>query len=154
MTKGKGGKKKRKGKKGGFQETRELIFKDEEQEYAQVVKMLGNGRLDAKCADGKSRLCHIRGKMRKRVWINTDDIILLGLRDFDDSKADVIHKYMLDEARTLQAYGELPESWVVGGAAVQDGDEDAGEVAFGAAESESESEELQEENMEDLLDAL
>jgi len=32
--------------------------------------MLGNGRLEAQCFDGKKRLAHIRGKMRKRVWVN------------------------------------------------------------------------------------
>lgn len=36
-------------------------------EYAQVVKMLGNGRLEAKCQDGESRLAQIRGQMRKKV---------------------------------------------------------------------------------------
>jgi len=40
-------------------------------EYAQVLKMLGNGRLTAQCVDGVQRLCHIRGKMRKKVWVNT-----------------------------------------------------------------------------------
>ena len=40
-------------------------------EYAQVLRMLGNGRLDAMCIDGVKRLCHIRGKMRKKVWVNT-----------------------------------------------------------------------------------
>lgn len=35
--------------------------------YAQVVKMLGNGRLEAMCFDGIKRLCHIRGKLRKKV---------------------------------------------------------------------------------------
>ena len=29
--------------------------------------MLGNGRLEAYCFDGASRLCHIRGKLRKKV---------------------------------------------------------------------------------------
>ena len=33
--------------------------------------MLGNGRLEATCIDGNKRLCHIRGKMRKKVWVNT-----------------------------------------------------------------------------------
>ena len=33
--------------------------------------MLGNGRLEAMCFDGTKRLCHIRGKLRKRQWINT-----------------------------------------------------------------------------------
>jgi translation initiation factor 1A len=36
-------------------------------EYAQVIKMLGNGRLEAMCFDGEKRLAHIRGKMRKKV---------------------------------------------------------------------------------------
>lgn len=29
--------------------------------------MLGNGRLEAMCFDGSKRLCHIRGKLRKKV---------------------------------------------------------------------------------------
>ena len=36
-------------------------------EYAQVMRMLGNGRLEAYCYDGVTRLGHIRGKMRKKV---------------------------------------------------------------------------------------
>ena len=44
--------------------------------------MLGNGRLEAMCFDGVKRLCHIRGKLRKKVWINQSDIILVGLRDY------------------------------------------------------------------------
>jgi translation initiation factor 1A len=58
-------------------------------EYAQVIKMLGNGRLQANCFDGRQRLCHIRGKLRKKVWINAGDIILIGLRDYQDDKVSV-----------------------------------------------------------------
>merc|ERR1711962_1588149 len=85
-------------------------IKEEGQEYAQVIKMLGNGRLDAMCFDGVKRLCHIRGKMRKKVWINNGDIVLVGLRDYQDGKADVILKYSSDEARNLKTYGELPDT--------------------------------------------
>jgi translation initiation factor 1A len=72
--------------------------------------MLGNGRLESMCFDGVKRLAHIRGKLRKKVWINQGDIILLSLRDYQDEKGDVILKYTADEARSLKAYGELPES--------------------------------------------
>lgn len=72
--------------------------------------MLGNGRLEALCFDGEKRLAHIRGKLRKKVWINQGDIILLSLRDYQDEKGDVILKYNADEARSLKAYGELPET--------------------------------------------
>merc|ERR1712126_227619 len=34
------------------------------------------------CFDGVKRLCHIRGKLRKKVWINQSDIVLIGLRDY------------------------------------------------------------------------
>jgi len=107
--KGKGGKNRRRGKNDN-EEKRELDFKEDGQEYAQVLKMLGNGRLEAFCFDGIKRLCHIRGKMRKKVWVNSGDIILVSLRDYQDDKADVIVKYTPDEARTLKNYGELPEN--------------------------------------------
>jgi len=108
--KGKGGKNRRRGKNENFGDKRELVFKEDGQEYAQVAKMLGNGRLEAMCFDGVKRLCHIRGKLRKKVWINQSDIILVGLRDYQDAKADVILKYSADEARNLKSYGEFPES--------------------------------------------
>merc|ERR1712159_793423 len=101
---------KNKGKGGNGLDKRELIFKEDGQEYAQVLTMLGGGRLEAQCFDGIKRLCGIRGKMRKRVWISQGDIVLVGLRDFQDEKADVILKYSADEARNLKAYGELPEN--------------------------------------------
>jgi len=108
--KGKGGKNRRRGKNENEGLKRELVFKEDGQEYAQVTKMLGNGRLEAMCFDGVKRLCHIRGKLRKKVWINQSDIILIGLRDYQDAKADVILKYSADEARNLKSYGEFPES--------------------------------------------
>jgi translation initiation factor 1A len=50
---------------------RELVYKEEGLEYAQVKKMLGNGRIEAYCFDGATRLGHIIGKMRKKIWIST-----------------------------------------------------------------------------------
>ena len=36
--------------------------------------------------------------------------MLLGLREYQDSKADVILKFFSDEARKLKMYGELPDT--------------------------------------------
>ena len=109
--KGKGGKNFKKGKKStGEQERRDLLFKEDGQEYAQVLRMLGDGRVALSCYDGVARTGLIRGTMRRRVCINTGDIVLVGLREFQPDKADVIHKYTAEEARVLQAYDELPAS--------------------------------------------
>ena len=140
--KGKGGKNRRRGKNENEDEKRELVFKEDGQEYAQVIKMLGNGRLEAWCFDGVKRLCHIRGKLRKKVWINQGDIILLGLRDYQDGKADVILKYNPDEARNLKTYGELPENAKINEMAFnEDGDDEEGLVDFdeGASDVSSDS---------------
>lgn len=108
--KGKGGKNRKRGKNEAEDDKRELVFKEDGQEYAQVLRMLGNGRCEALCIDGVKRLCHIRGKMHKKVWIAAGDIVMVGLRDYQDDKADVILKYQPDEARLLKAYGELPDN--------------------------------------------
>lgn len=92
----------------------EIVLKtdnDDQQEYAQVVKMLGDSRLEAKCMDGVNRQCRIRGIFRdKRNWIQVGDMILLGLRDYQDSKADVIFKYTSSQARFLQKNGYIPDT--------------------------------------------
>lgn len=113
--KGKGGKSKRKGKnKNDEGEKRDLMLKEEGQEYGQVTKVLGNCRLEIFCFDGQIRMGHVRGKFRKKIWINRDDIVLVGLRDYQDGKCDIIHKYNSDEARRLKNKGEIPKSTVIG----------------------------------------
>ena len=125
--KGKGGKNRKRGKNEADDEKRELVFKEDGQEYAQVTRMLGNGRCEALCIDGTKRLCHIRGKMHKKVWIAAGDIVLVGLRDYQDDKADVILKYMNDEARLLKAYGEIPDNVRLNEGVDVDGPEDGEE---------------------------
>ncbi|KAK7540518.1 putative eukaryotic translation initiation factor eIF-1A subunit [Phyllosticta citribraziliensis] len=149
--KGKGGKNRRRGKNENDNEKRELVFKEEGQEYAQVVKMLGNGRLEAQCFDGEKRLAHIRGKLRKKVWINQGDIILLSLRDYQDEKGDVILKYNADEARSLKAYGELPETAKINETDTYGADGDEGGIGFEFDEDRSSDDEgVKEVDIDDI----
>ncbi|PIK33145.1 Eukaryotic translation initiation factor 1A, X-chromosomal, partial [Apostichopus japonicus] len=116
----KGGKNRRRGKNENESEKRELVFKDDGQEYAQVLKMLGNGRLEAQCFDAGQEI----------VWINTSDIILVGLRDYQDAKADVILKYNADEARNLKGYGELPNSCKINETTMYGENEEEDDITF------------------------
>ena len=86
---------------------RELVYKDDGQEYACVMKMLGNGRCELQCLDGIQRLGNIRGKLKHKVWIKLSDHVLVSLREFQDDKCDIIHKYTQEEVRTLECYGEM-----------------------------------------------
>jgi translation initiation factor 1A len=86
---------------------RELVYKDDGQEYAVVTKMLGNGRCELQCLDGVQRLGNIRGKLKHKVWIKLSDHVLVGLREFQDKKCDILHKYTQEEVRNLRCYGEI-----------------------------------------------
>merc|ERR1712151_1247326 len=124
MPKNKLGGNKAKRAKGSTEKVKkELEFKEDGQEYGQVQRMLGNGRCEVSCFDGVKRMCHIRGKMRKKVWVNQGDIVLVSLRDFQDEKGDIIVKYLAEEARNLMTYGELPEGTKINATDV-DGDDD------------------------------
>jgi len=109
--KGKGGKNRKRGTNKNEEVKRDLVKKEEGQEYGQVTKMLGNGRIECLCLDGVKRLGTIRGKMRKKIWVNHGDIVLLGLRDYQDKKGDVIGKYQPDEVKKLIDLGEITESF-------------------------------------------
>lgn len=82
-------------------------------------------------------MCTIRGTLKNRVWINNGDIILVGLREFGDDKADVILKYYDEEAKELKELGEIPEH-----IKINEGDFDFDDDGFGGDEEEKEEDDL------------
>ncbi|MCL4134721.1 UNVERIFIED_CONTAM: hypothetical protein GTU68_025902 [Idotea baltica] len=104
--KGKGGKNYKKAKHAGTVK-RELVTKeaDDGLEYGLAEKMLGNGRVLVKCFDEVIRVGHIRGKMKRKVWIGSGDLVLCSLREFQNKKCDIILKYLPDEIKQLKAQG-------------------------------------------------
>ena len=123
---GMGGNKRKKGKKPVVKEDRDLVYKGESEEYAQVIKILGDGRFECNCADGVKRIAHVRGKMRKRIWIANGDIILVSLRDFEPEKCDVVEKYREKEVAKLKKVGEIPDSMVLPSSSNEDEEKDEG----------------------------
>ena len=114
VAKGKGGKKRRRGKNIVVENTGLLEF-EEGQAYGRIVKLLGNGRAHVECYIWKqnektkiwemtTKTCvgKIRGKLMKRMWMGNDDIVLVGLRDFQDDRVDIIHKYTYNDALKLK----------------------------------------------------
>jgi len=77
-----------------------------------VVRHLGGDYLLAKCSDGVDRKVRIPGKLRKRVWINEGDIILVGLWDFSPDKGEVVYKYGRNEINKLIEKGFLSKEFI------------------------------------------
>uniref|UniRef100_A0A6B2LRA7 S1-like domain-containing protein n=1 Tax=Arcella intermedia TaxID=1963864 RepID=A0A6B2LRA7_9EUKA len=81
------------------------------EEYARVCRLLGNARMEARCVAGTVRLGAVRGLLRRRVWVNVGDVVVLSVRD-PPEKADVVRKYNVEEVRRLAQAGEIPHEWL------------------------------------------
>ena len=73
-----------------------------------AIKLLGYDRILVKCQDGHERICRIRGKMKRRVWIRLGDIILVSPWDFQAAtRGDVFWRYTRGQAEYLRQKGLL-----------------------------------------------
>nr|BAS01399.1 translation initiation factor eIF-4C [Lotharella vacuolata] len=81
------------------------------QKYGLINKKLGDCRFEVLCDDGVVRLCHIRGKIKKKMWIKENDLVLISLRDFEDAKGDIIFKYSENQAKKLVKMNEIPKKF-------------------------------------------
>lgn len=73
-----------------------------------IVAMLGANKLRIRCQDDKIRICRIPGKLRKRVWIKENDIVLVKPWSIQgDQKGDIIWQYRHNEANWLYKKGIL-----------------------------------------------
>tara|TARA_B100001094_G_scaffold324150_1_gene376258 strand:+ start:232 stop:681 length:450 start_codon:yes stop_codon:yes gene_type:complete len=105
----KGGKKHKRGKK-AYSESKALRMKEDGQEYAQITACKGNCRFGVMCFDGKERMAIMCGAMKKRNFVNMNDVVLVSLRDFQDNKCDIIDKYDENQVRKLKEEGHVPNS--------------------------------------------
>ena len=107
----KGGKKFKKGKKESSFD-RKLILKDpkENQEYAKIKKVNGSGRYQIFCFDGTERLGISAGNIRKKTRLVLNDIVLVSLWEFQNTKCSIIHKYEEDEVYKLKSQNEFPKN--------------------------------------------
>jgi len=87
---------------------REMVMPDEGQLLGVVTQMLGYDRLMVRCGDGHDRVCRIRGKMKRRVWIKVSDVVLVAPWDFQgDTRGDILWRYTESQANWLRNQGRI-----------------------------------------------
>lgn len=87
---------------------KELVLPEAGELLGRVVKLSGGDHLIVKCTDGKTRLCRIRGKLKRRMWIKDNDVVLLAPWDFDNNRADIVWRYIRAHADWLETNKYLP----------------------------------------------
>jgi translation initiation factor 1A len=90
------------------EEIKDLVLPTANDVLGIAVKLLGFDRVLVKCQNGHERLCRIRGKMKRRVWIRQGDIVLVSPWDFQsDKRGDIIWRYKRNQAEWLRKKGYL-----------------------------------------------
>ena len=72
-------------------------------------KLLGASKIRIMCADGKTRLGRIPGKIKKRMWIREGDLLIVKTWEFQDDKADIIYRYTKTQSSYLSRKKMIPE---------------------------------------------
>ena len=109
----KGGKKHKRGGKKFVNNNKSAPLADKTQQYAYILKALGNCRFLGKLMDGSECNMSVRGALRKRkVWINKEDIVLVdGYNTFTDNTIlHICYKYTDEQVNFLKKNEHINES--------------------------------------------
>lgn len=73
-----------------------------------LEQRLGGSRMRVRCLDGKTRICRIPGRLKRRLWVRENDIVIVEPWEFGgDEKGDLIYKYTFTQVSFLKNKGYL-----------------------------------------------
>ena len=78
------------------------------QVFGILEQRLGASRMRVKCLDGKSRICRIPGRLKRRLWVREGDVLIVEPWEFSgDEKGDILFKYTKSQIQFLTRKGYL-----------------------------------------------
>ena len=86
-----------------------LPYKPKGEMFAVAETFQGGSRLQLICEDGERRMGRIPGKLRRRMWVRENDLLIVVPWSFQDSKADVKFRYTPTQTANLKKLGKIPE---------------------------------------------
>jgi translation initiation factor 1A len=90
------------------QEITRIKLPRETQTLGLLDQRVGASRMRVKCLDGKTRICRIPGRLKRKLWVREGDIIIVEPWEFSgDEKGDVLFKYSPTQVVWLKNKGYL-----------------------------------------------
>ena len=86
-----------------------LPKKNKNEMFAIADRLMGGSRINVVCADGKSRLARIPGRMKRRQRVRAGDLVIIKPWDIQEEKADIIFRYRRTQANILSRRKLIPE---------------------------------------------
>ena len=80
------------------------------QTFGILDQRLGGSRTRVRCLDGKTRICRIPGRLKRRLWVREGDIVIVEPWEYGgDEKGDIIFKYSKTQINYLKRKGYLKQ---------------------------------------------
>ena len=67
-----------------------------------IEQRLGGNKMMVRCLDGKTRNCRVPGRLKRKLWLRPEDVVIIEIWEFDKNKGDVIFKYRKNQIEWLK----------------------------------------------------
>ena len=76
--------------------------------FGVIDQRLGGSRMRVRCLDGKSRICRIPGRLKRKLWVREGDLLIIEPWELGgEEKGDVLYKYRPIQVQWLKEKGLL-----------------------------------------------
>ena len=89
-------------------EIRRTVMPKGREVFGILEQRLGGSRNKVRCLDGKTRVCRIPGRLKRKLWVREGDLLLVEPWELSgNDKGDIIYKYKLSQMMHLKRIGAL-----------------------------------------------
>ncbi len=83
-----------------------LRLPKEGETFGVIEKNNGGGHMIVRCKDGNVRTCRIPGRLRKRVWMRENDVVIVEPWQVEsEEKGDIVYRYTQTQIGWMKSAG-------------------------------------------------
>ncbi|MBU0894166.1 MAG: translation initiation factor eIF-1A [Nanoarchaeota archaeon] len=72
-----------------------------------IEQRYGGNKMSVNCLDKKNRNCRVPGRLKRKLWLRPNDIVIIQPWELDNNKGDVLFKYRPNQIEWLKNKGYL-----------------------------------------------
>jgi|TARA_Y100000034_G_C6779481_1_gene348265 translation initiation factor 1A len=67
-----------------------------------IEQRLGGNKVLVNCLDGKTRNCRVPGRLKRKLWLRPENVVIIEPWELNEDRGDVIFKYRPNEVNWLR----------------------------------------------------
>jgi len=72
-----------------------------------VEQRFGGNKMMVNCLDGKSRNSRVPGRLKRKLWLRPNDVVIVQPWELDNTRGDILFKYPPNQIEWLKKNGYL-----------------------------------------------